>query len=67
MAREEHKKVYDKQLLRDWLEETGFKDILMNDDKIGKKYPPPRLPASLVADLVSRYCLAYEKISGSRL
>jgi phosphoribosylaminoimidazole-succinocarboxamide synthase len=60
-------KSYDKQILRDWLAETGFKDILMNDDKIGEKHLPPRLPASLVADLISRYSLAYEKISGSRL
>ncbi|HXQ59363.1 MAG TPA: phosphoribosylaminoimidazolesuccinocarboxamide synthase [Acidimicrobiales bacterium] len=48
---------FDKQPVRDWLEETGW----------DKKPPPPALPAEVVAATSARYVTAYERISGKSL
>jgi phosphoribosylaminoimidazole-succinocarboxamide synthase len=45
---------FDKQPLRDWLEETGW----------DKAPPPPALPASVVAETRRRYVAAYERLTG---
>jgi phosphoribosylaminoimidazole-succinocarboxamide synthase len=58
---------YDKQLLRDWLIKSGFKeevDRLAND---GKKPPSPEIDPQIVSELSRRYVLAYERISGRKL
>jgi phosphoribosylaminoimidazole-succinocarboxamide synthase len=47
---------FDKQPLRDWLEETGW----------GKTPPPPALPEDVVAATTSRYRQAYERLTGLR-
>jgi phosphoribosylaminoimidazole-succinocarboxamide synthase len=47
---------FDKQPLRDWLEETGW----------DKSPPPPALPPDVVAATRARYIDAYERISGLR-
>ena len=48
---------FDKQPLRDWLEETGW-------DKVP---PPPALPAEVVRATADRYADAYERLTGARL
>ncbi len=48
---------FDKQPLRDWLEDSGW----------DKKPPPPDLPNAVVAETSARYITAYERITGRRL
>ena len=54
-----HQESYDKQLLRDWLIQIGFKDIVSRWAKEGKKPPPPELPREIIEKLSARYSLAY--------
>jgi phosphoribosylaminoimidazole-succinocarboxamide synthase len=48
---------FDKQPLRDWLEESGWP----------KTPPPPALPDSVVAETSERYVTAYERMTGNSL
>jgi phosphoribosylaminoimidazole-succinocarboxamide synthase len=59
-------KSYDKQILRDWLIQTGFKAIV--DEASGKGLKPvsPYLPSEIVNRLSHRYIYAYEQISNTR-
>ncbi len=47
---------FDKQPLRDWLEDTGW----------AKTPPPPALPDEVVAATRQRYVAAYENLTGAR-
>lgn len=58
---------YDKQLLRDWLIETGFKDTIERFAREGKKPQPLQIISSLAEELSRRYIYAYETITGRRL
>lgn len=58
---------YDKQLLRDWLIEVGFKDTIERFARGGKKPQPPNVSSSLANELSRRYIYAYETITGRRL
>ena len=58
---------YDKQLLRDWLTEIGFKDTIDKFAREGKKPQPPQIISSLAEELSRRYIYAYETITGRRL
>ncbi|HEY7757581.1 MAG TPA: phosphoribosylaminoimidazolesuccinocarboxamide synthase [Nitrososphaeraceae archaeon] len=58
---------YDKQFLRDWLTEVGFREKIKLATMEGKKPIPPKLPSNLVDELLKRYSYVYEKISKSRL
>ena len=58
---------YDKQLLRDWLTEIGFKDTIDRFAREGKKPQPPQITPSLAEELSRRYIYAYETITGLRL
>ena len=58
---------YDKQLLRDWLTEIGFKDTIDRFAREGKKPQPPQIIPSLAEELSRRYIYAYETITGRRL
>ena len=58
---------YDKQLLRDWLIRTGFKENVDNLARNGKKPPPPEIDPPIVAELSRRYIVAYEQITGNKL
>ena len=58
---------YDKQLLRDWLIKTGFKDKVDMLSKEGKKPESPEVAPEVVEELSRRYVLAYERISGRKL
>ncbi len=57
---------YDKQLLRDWLIQIGFKDTIERLGKEGKKPKSPEISSSVVNELSRRYIFAYELISGRR-
>lgn len=57
-------KSYDKQLLRDWLTNTGFKDSI-EESRVNHTEPKiPRLPYELISQLSQRYICAYERITG---
>jgi phosphoribosylaminoimidazole-succinocarboxamide synthase len=58
---------YDKQLLRDWLIQIGFKDTIEKLGKEGRKPESPEISSSVVNELSGRYIYAYELISGRRL
>jgi len=58
---------YDKQVLRDWLIRTGFKEKVDNCIKDGMKVTPPVIPDSLLSELTRRYVWAYEQITGNRM
>jgi phosphoribosylaminoimidazole-succinocarboxamide synthase len=58
---------YDKQLLRDWLIEIGFKDTIDRLAMEGKKPESPQISSPVVNELSRRYMFAYEQISGRRL
>jgi phosphoribosylaminoimidazole-succinocarboxamide synthase len=58
---------YDKQLLRDWLIKTGFKEKVDRLAKEGKKPESPVVAPEVANELSRRYILAYERISGRRL
>jgi phosphoribosylaminoimidazole-succinocarboxamide synthase len=59
---------YDKQLLRDWLIKTGFKKIVYEYARQGRKPPsPPDIPQGMVNKLSNRYVFAYETITGHKL
>jgi phosphoribosylaminoimidazole-succinocarboxamide synthase len=45
---------YDKQYVRDWLDETGW----------DHESPPPELPAEVVAGTLERYVEAFERLTG---
>ena len=58
---------YDKQLLRDWLIRTGFKEKVDRLAKVGKKPDSPVLSQDIVLQLSDRYIRAYERITGQKL
>lgn len=58
---------YDKQLLRDWLVKTGFKEKVDLLAREGKKPAPPEIDPEIVDELSSRYIFAYEQIAGRKL
>lgn len=59
---------YDKQPIRDWLAETGYKKTLDEARKAGQPTPrPPELPKDLVALVSQRYIVAYERLTGLTL
>lgn len=58
---------YDKQLLRDWLIEIGFRDMIDRLAMEGKKPESPQISSQVVNELSRRYIFAYEQISGRRL
>lgn len=58
---------YDKQLLRDWLIMTGFKNKVDRLAREGKKPESPEVSPEVANELSRRYILAYERISGQKL
>lgn len=58
---------YDKQLLRDWLIRTGFKDKIDRLAKEGKKPKSPEIIPEVATELSRRYILAFERVTGRRL
>lgn len=58
---------FDKQLLRDWLIRTGFKDSVDNSIRDGREIVPPVIPSQLLSELTKRYVWAYERITGNKM
>jgi phosphoribosylaminoimidazole-succinocarboxamide synthase len=54
---------FDKQYLRDWLTQIGFKEKVDRLRESGIKPVPPSLPEEVVKELVNRYAYVYQKIS----
>jgi phosphoribosylaminoimidazole-succinocarboxamide synthase len=59
---------YDKQPVRDWLTEAGYREKLDQARKIGAPIPaPPALPPSLISLVSERYVRIYEAVTGRAL
>lgn len=58
---------FDKQLLRDWLIKTGFKEKVDNSIRDGGKIAPPVIPPQLLSELTKRYLWAYEQITHNKM
>lgn len=59
---------FDKQPVRDWLTNIGYKARLDEARKRGERIPkPPELPNDLINLISKRYIEAYERISGMKL
>jgi phosphoribosylaminoimidazole-succinocarboxamide synthase len=57
---------FDKQLLRDWLIQIGYKKKVDDYATLGEKPEPPILPDELINSISERYILSYEKITGTK-
>lgn len=58
---------YDKQVVRDWLIEQGYKKALDEARKAGKELPePPRLSEEIMNEARRRYIYVFEKITGEK-
>ncbi len=58
---------YDKQLVRDWLINVGYKKKLEEARVNYMKDPPsPKLPDELISAVLERYVYSYEKITGRK-
>ena len=58
---------YDKQLLRDWLAEHGYKKSFEAYRSAGKEPVAPELPQELCQQMSARYITAYERMTGQSL
>jgi phosphoribosylaminoimidazole-succinocarboxamide synthase len=58
---------YDKQLLRDWLIEIGFKQEMLRLASRGESPKPPRIPEFLINEISDRYIFVYERITGENV
>ncbi len=58
---------YDKQVVRDWLIEQGYKKSLDEARKLGKELPePPILSEEIMNEAKRRYIYVFEKITGEK-
>lgn len=58
---------YDKQILRDWLSENGYKERFEADRAAGRTPEAPPIPPEISARITERYVEAYERITGRML
>lgn len=58
---------YDKQLLRDWLIEIGFRQDVLRLASKGESPTPPKIPEFLINQMSERYIYVYQKITGERI
>lgn len=56
---------YDKQILRDWLQEIGFRQEVEKCNNISAKPNIPKLPQDIIEKVSQRYVDAYERITRS--
>ena len=54
---------YDKQILRDWLQEIGFKQEVEKCNNKNAKPKIPKLPQTIIEKVSQRYIDAYERIT----
>ncbi len=58
---------FDKQIVRDWLIQVGYKQEIDKAKENREKDPiPPKLPKDIIAKVRERYIYTYEKISGRK-
>jgi len=58
---------FDKQVVRDWLIEQGYKEKLDQARKLGKKIPePPNLSKEIINEARRRYIYVFEKFTGQK-
>lgn len=60
-------KSYDKQILRDWLSDTGWEQKFEQDRAAGRKIIPPEIPFEIGEKLTRRYMLSYLQVVGKPL
>lgn len=58
---------YDKQLLRDWLIEIGFKREMSRLAMKGEIPKAPKIPDRIISQMSDRYIFVYEKITGEKI
>jgi phosphoribosylaminoimidazole-succinocarboxamide synthase len=58
---------YDKQILRDWLVEIGFRQEMLQSASKGETPKPPKIPEFLIKQMSDRYVYVYEKITGEKI
>ena len=58
---------YDKQLLRDWLTENGYKEKFNDARSSGIEPVAPSIPTNLISKMTQRYVTAYQKLTGDAL
>jgi phosphoribosylaminoimidazole-succinocarboxamide synthase len=58
---------YDKQLLRDWLIEIGFRKEMSRLAMKGEIPKAPKIPDSIISQMSDRYIYVYEKITGGKI
>lgn len=58
---------YDKQLLRDWLIEIGFKKEMSRLAMKGEIPKAPKIPDRIISQMSDRYIFVYEKITGEKI
>ncbi len=54
---------YDKQILRDWLAEHGYKRRFEDERRSGKDPSPPEIPTAVVSAMTRRYIDSFEQIT----
>ena len=58
---------YDKQLLRDWLIEIGFKREMSRLAMKGEIPKAPKIPDRIISQMSDRYIFVYEQITGEKI
>ena len=55
---------YDKQILRDWLADNGYKTQFEQDRNSGKTPVAPTIPDDVISKMTQRYVDSFERIAG---
>lgn len=58
---------FDKQILRDWLADKGYKEQFERSRAAGRPPEPPAIPESVIEEMTQRYLEAYSRITGKTL
>lgn len=54
---------HDKQILRDWLADNGYKSQFEEERRVGKEPRPPSIPNDVISAMTRRYVDSFERIS----
>ena len=57
---------YDKQILRDWLAEHGYKKKFEEERSAGRTPTAPEIPPDVVSAMTRRYVDSFGRIAGVR-